>query len=324
MNRPARRAARRPRSAGTLWPPPIPNSVRPSRGPAVAHTVAGNPSQRAADRRRRPRWPPSPATAAHSQLGQRNDAPPCTSRRGCSPAAAGALPLDDANTTPPTPAHRRQPSAAASVSSSPRRPPIGNPPTRIDAPQGNMRLLGPGDVVGVDSGTDRPPLPGSRHRGQPTPPTWRASTSPPPTCRGASPRHRNRDRDRRTRAGSRENRLRPWLVLLAVTADNEVRHRCRAVPADHRAARSTTRPAPELGVGARPTRRPGGATDPGRGRSRLLCPRNCPSGTPMRAVLVPAFRARCAPPRSAPRRPRRRPPPTVHQPAWGGSTATAR
>jgi len=224
------------------------------------------------------------------------------------PAAAGALPNDDANDHPTTPS----------------LPPIDLPlrvgvelvsdagfSTRVDAPQGNMRLLGPGDVVGIDPAQIVRRFPAPDTAGSNTTHLafidfaatdlpWRFSpvTANPTKPAGTAPP---------------EDRLRPWLVLIAITADNKIStddgYPRISVPPDQ---------LPDLKQSwAWAHAQLDDPADCGTGRSRLLCPCQLPSGVQMRAILVPAFAAGVAaaldPP--SPTAATDAPPPTA-DPAW--------
>lgn len=231
------------------------------------------------------------------------------------PAAAGALPHDDANTHPSTPSPPAvDPPLRVSVE---LQGTVGNP-SRIDAPQGNMRLLGPGDVVGLDPAQIVRRFPAPDTAGSNTTHLafidfaatdlpWRFS---PVTATATTPPQSG--------TGQPENRVRPWLVLLAVTADNEVSTDAGypriSVPPDQ---------LPDLSQSwAWAHSQLDDPADSGTGRSRLLCPRQLPSGVPMRAVLVPAFAAGVTAALGSPTPAAPNPPPTEHEPAWP-SPATA-
>ena len=216
------------------------------------------------------------------------------------PAAAGALPHDDANnnaTAPTDPPPNLELSVSVQLTST-----LAGP-TTILAPHGDMRLLGPGDVVGVDSDqiVRRFPAPGTAgalttHLAfidfAATDLPWRFSmftatpTTPPPS------------------SGTAENRVRPWLVLLAVTADNQLSTDGSriTVPAEQ---------LPDLTQSwAWAHAQLDNPADPSTGRARLLCPRQLPSNVAMRAILVPAFKAGVAAALGT------QPPTNPYEPAW--------
>ncbi|HTX95992.1 MAG TPA: hypothetical protein VME67_14700 [Mycobacterium sp.] len=225
------------------------------------------------------------------------------------PAAAGALPLDDANTHPTAPSPPAvDPPLRVGVQ---LQSTVGNAP-RIDAPQGNTRLLGPGDVVGLDPAQIVRRFPAPDTAGSNTTHLafidfaatdlpWRFS---PVTATATTPPQ--------TRTAQPQNRVRPWLVLLVVTADNEV-------STDAGYPRITVPPdqLPDLSQSwAWAHAQLDDPADCVTGRSRLLCPRQLPSGMPMRAILVPAFAAGLTAALGSPMRTAPNPPPTVHEPAW--------
>jgi hypothetical protein len=220
------------------------------------------------------------------------------------PAAAGALPRDDANNHPTAPIY----------------PPIDPPlqvgvqltsnlgdSTRINAPQGDLRLLGPGDVVGIDPAQIVRRFPAPDTAGSNTTHLafidfaatdlpWRFSpATATPTPSGT---------------GSAENRLRPWLVLIAVTAADN--------PVSTDGAQISVHPdqLPDLKQSwAWAHAQLDDPADCSTGRSRLLCPRQLPPGVPMRAVLVPAFAAGVAA-AGLPTWLGTAPPATTQEPAW--------
>jgi hypothetical protein len=156
-------------------------------------------------------------------------------------------------------------------------------PQPIRPPSSNIRLLGPGDVVGVDPAQILRRFPAPDSGGLTNDVTnmayiefaatdlpWRFS---PVTAIGDPP----------------NARLRPWLALIVVeVSDGDV-------------VMNTGSPCPLISV---PTEHlpdlnqswawahaqlDGDGSNPSAGRSRLLCPRQLPENTAMRAVLVPTF-----------------------------------
>jgi|GEM_PF-5166094 len=228
------------------------------------------------------------------------------------PAAAAALPHDDANPNPTAPADPAvNPPLQVQIDLTNT---VASPPQtiRVKAPNSEMRLLGPGDVVGVDPTQilRRYPAPGTAGTETThlafidfaaTDFPWRFSPATATPARGA--------------AGPAENRLRPWLVLLAVSAGLPL---TPASPCPYvTIPKEQLAQLPELFESwAWAHAQLDDPTNPAGGRARLLCPRQLPANSQMRAILVPAFAAGWAAGLGKPA------PAAPNDPAWRSPTAS--
>ncbi|WP_028064031.1 hypothetical protein [Solirubrobacter soli] len=151
-----------------------------------------------------------------------------------------------------------------------------------------VQLYGPGDVTGLDPGQIvrcDPPAGTTRFEAGSMPQIQFARADLPWLFTPAAP-------------GTAKTRLRPWLVLIAVRRGEGVRLGSGVLELDDPAAEL-----PDLSqswawahgqitglpTGARPAELL--ASDPGRGCSRLVCPRHLEPDTAYVACVVPAFRA---------------------------------
>lgn len=199
--------------------------------------------------------------------------------------AATALPLDHANIDrahpdPPdlTPPLQFSVTVVDALASTPD-PHVAKP---IPAPDPAIRMLGPGDVVGLDptviirrfphpdsDGTETTYLASIEFVGTDLP--WRFS----PAC-AVDPA-----------SGAAVSRLRPWLVLIVVSGDLVVND---DAPCPYIAIPPDQLPDLDQSWAWAHAQLDGAGTDPGSGRSRLLCPQQLPKNAHVQAVLVPAFR----------------------------------